>query len=601
MDILNIDFDSLLPYAIDAFTKIYGEEYRPIISERVNRAFIVLYHDIEGLDYYISFIKSCKKREYSIELLNRIGVDIHNFKKDNYTEPLNPDIEKILNFYIESSNIGFDKNADYSAPLRAFNENNNTDTEKLIKNKIKLINYLRGKDKEQITPENFNSFCDTKEYKELLIRINEINKIYSKLFEEYINWEMQLSSYQEYVDYEKKRKEEILQKSKNKIFLEILNNLPPLIKNSILNKTEEEIQEAILGNCDISGESRIEMFINEQMSKLSCPNVSIFEKTLIIYYQSIYLKIFGIEISENILKCNNEEDIISYLNLIKQEDIKKYIPSDEVINQFKIIREKAYEESIREYYITRKDVINIFKKFGDNSSKELVYNEIKNKVVCILHSGGINNNNEFISIMFYTIRTNGCGLLSHAFMHEIGHIIDQKSKGCGFEPYNNNEKNPYDNTFRKYEKFNETINDIFTIEAVDLLHKQEIYLIEPKEFVSFDRSNVNTPLIAKDLLKPLLQKYRKQVIKAKIDQNPEELTRYIGKDNFEKLVDAVNKVDYLWRNGFNPKNNNSPEDSMAIEYFNQLEKIKKIYIDIDNYHNNIDSLLVTSDEKSKNR
>ena len=46
-------------------------------------------------------------------------------------------------------------------------------------------------------------------------------------------------------------------------------------------------------------------------------------------------------------------------------------------------------------------------------------------------------------------------------MHECGHVIDQSSKGTGFESSNdfneNSEKNPYDNAFRKYEKFNETL------------------------------------------------------------------------------------------------------------------------------------------------
>ncbi len=31
MDNLSIDFKKLLPFAVDAFTKVYGEEYRDII------------------------------------------------------------------------------------------------------------------------------------------------------------------------------------------------------------------------------------------------------------------------------------------------------------------------------------------------------------------------------------------------------------------------------------------------------------------------------------------------------------------------------------------------------------------------------------------
>ena len=38
MDKLNIDFKSLLPYVIDAFSSVYGDEYRSIISKKINNS-----------------------------------------------------------------------------------------------------------------------------------------------------------------------------------------------------------------------------------------------------------------------------------------------------------------------------------------------------------------------------------------------------------------------------------------------------------------------------------------------------------------------------------------------------------------------------------
>ena len=98
-----------------------------------------------------------------------------------------------------------------------------------------------------------------------------------------------------------------------------------------------------------------------------------------------------------------------------------------------------------------------------------------------------------------------------------------------------------------------------------------------------DVSNNNTALITKNLLQPLVSKFRKQVIRAKVNADHKELIRYIGKDNFEELVDAVNKVDYLSRNGVVSKINTSPEDEMVKEYFEQVERAKKIYSNIDAY------------------
>ena len=62
MDNLSIDFNRLLPFAIDAFTKVYGEEYHDIIFQRINNTIIIPYHDIEGLNDYILYIKRCKRR-----------------------------------------------------------------------------------------------------------------------------------------------------------------------------------------------------------------------------------------------------------------------------------------------------------------------------------------------------------------------------------------------------------------------------------------------------------------------------------------------------------------------------------------------------------
>lgn len=136
------------------------------------------------------------------------------------------------------------------------------------------------------------------------------------------------------------------------------------------------------------------------------------------------------------------------------------------------------------------------------------------------------------------------------------------------------------------------------MEAVELLHNQGIYLIEPPEFTLSDVSNHNTALITKNLLKPLLLKFRQQVISAKVKTDRNELIRYIGKEYFEELVDVVNKVDYLSRNGVVPKIDTSPDDELVKEYFEQVERAKKIYSNIDDYYiNNIENLMQTSNSE----
>ena len=382
--------------------------------------------------------------------------------------------------------------------------------------------------------------------------------------------------------------------------MDVYSKLPIPVINAISGKSLEEKSTAIFGELDISSSSNIESFSFNNMEKLKSKDVDLWDKFLIALRQSCYLKNIGIEISnEQMLKCDSEEDVNNYLFFLSQDNIRKYIPSDDLISYITSLRENNYEDALREYYVNRDDFLDAKREFGNNEGNlKYIYEQIKNKKVCIASQGGTRNNNEFISIMFYAIRTYEGGSLFYTFMHECGHIIDQSSNGTGFETFSdfneNSEKNPYDNDFRKYEKFNETLNDIFTMEAVELLHNQGIYLIEPSEFTLSDISNHNTALITKNLLKPLLSKFRQQVISAKVKADHNELIRYIGKDNFEELVDIVNKVDYLSRNGVVPKIDTSPDDEMVKEYFEQVERAKKIYNNIDDYYsNNIENLMPT--------
>ena len=588
MDKLAIDFKNLLPYVIYAFKKIYGEEYEDIILKRIYNSTMIQYYDIEGLRDYILNIRNCKKRELSIKFLYNIGLDVEKHIKDNYTKPLDKEIESILEYYIDSPSFGFSNDTDYWVPLQSFKSNNMSNSKKLLENKLKIINYLRSQEHEKITEENFDSFSKTEEYQEILNKINELNNVYEPLLLEFRKFEEKLQPYKDFIKRENTRKDEILEKRKQILFLDIYPKLPKTVMNALSKKTTEEKIVSVLGDYGISETSVIESFSNENMKKLNSKDVSYFNKFLIINSQISYLKNIGIDIpDENIVNSNlTEEDIDNYLSFLKQDNVKNYIPSNDLISYISSTREKYYEKAIEEYYTTREDFINITKNQinGDENTNKYVYNQIKNKKVFAV--GCTIDYNKFSTVIFYTIRTFDMGNLFWSFMHECGHVIDMSLPKCSGFDYINFTYNSYDNAYRKYERFNETINDIFTNEALQLLQSQGLYLIEPKEFTSLDENNNNTSLIVKNILRPLIDKYREYVIKAKINSNHDELTKYIGEDNFEELVDAVNKVDYLSRNGVISKIETSKDDEMVIEYYKELERVKKIYENMDSYYFN---------------
>ena len=584
MNSLSINFISLFPYAIDAYTLVYGEEYRSMISEKINHTIVASYRDLRGLEDYISYLKECKIRELSIRFLNEIGIDVLN--KDNYSVELDKKTKGILDCFIYSD-FAFDENEKDWSYLFAFDINNKLSSDILLNHKLKIINYLLGNNENLINEDNFESFTKTDKYLELLNIIDKYIIIYKRLMSEYREWSKQFEHYKKYIKEEKERKKEYLQQSKENLICDIFNQLPLAVRNFISDKDVEEQASIVLGPNDILFETSIEFFSSDIIERLKSTSTNLFAKWVIMNIHLLYLSNLGVVIpNEEMFNCKSEKDVSDYLSFLNQDDVKKYIPTDELINFISSTRKKRYEEALKAYTISRNDFLNIIMVLGNTQENiDIVYKIIKEKRVCVTASSYYNYKNEFLALMFFTIREYEGGALFHTFMHECGHVIDKSEKRMGFECFDGIiEKNPYDINFRKYEKFNETLNDIFTIEAVNKLNEQGYYLIEPKEILSLNTINMNTSLITKELLYPLIQKFRSQVIKAKVNSNPQELTRYIGDENYEELVDAVNKVDYLSRNGVESLIKKKPEDDMVIQYYDEVERVKQIYINIDNYY-----------------
>ena len=586
---ITIDVEKILPFIIKKFTEVYGNEYSDIISTRLKTATIFQYYNIESLGSYIYNVLTLKERELSVKLLESIGennLDLEKYKKDKYKFNFDDDVEEILRKYIGTSCYGFGEESNYWAPLKAFNPDNDSNQFKVFENRLVLINYLLGDNHEEITADNFDSFTKTEEYADILKKVAKLNAIYDPLLLEYKNFKSKMTQHIDFIDSEKKRKYKVLTKKKSEILQDIYQKLPPAVINAIKDKPLSEQINIVMGySFNIGGSSNIESFSQDAMESLKSESISQSKKFFIATQQAKYLtRLDPNIINKEIINPDSDEWIDEYLNLLNQDNVKKYIPSSDVIDYISSNRKKMYEEAIKEYYTTRQDFIDIKTAFGEDLEKDLddIYELIKNETICITSSN--NYKDGTVPIMFYGVRD--YGYLFYSFAHECGHIIDKISPyGSGFDKNGANvSKNPYDESYRKYEKFNETLNDIFTTEVVKSLQNQGIYLIEPKEYTLSDIDNCNTSLITRNILQPLLLSFRQQIIKAKVNSDSSILTSYIGEENFEELVDVVNKVDYLSRNGVVPKIDTSPDDEMVKDYYKQLERAQNIYLNIDSYY-----------------
>ena len=65
---------------INTYVKVYGEEYRDIISKRINSSMIFMYDDPIFIEDHVKFLRHCKRNMYRVQLLIKLGINI----KDEY-------------------------------------------------------------------------------------------------------------------------------------------------------------------------------------------------------------------------------------------------------------------------------------------------------------------------------------------------------------------------------------------------------------------------------------------------------------------------------------------------------------------------------------
>ncbi len=573
MDILNIDFKSLIPTLVQAYTKVYGDEYQDLIEEKINKAYFFEYNNYLSLNNYVFNLKKVMARKYVIRFLKMFNIDIPPFS-DYYS--LNEDdikaIKGIFNNALDA--FLFLRN---DIPLDAFKKGVELN-DKTINLRLQLINYLKSDNKE-LTKEEFLEFMNSSEYASLVKKINEFYQVYQSLLKEYQEWLKSLEKIEKYIKSENKRMNDILAQATDEYVEKIMFLLPEALKQ----KGKDEVKNILFDETDISYDCDLDFFKSETLEEvrtLSASEDSI-EYILLNHYH--YLLSLGVEIPEELLTIKNLDDVNRYFAFLDREDIKKLIPSEENANYFSFLKGVLNKEAFNKFYLNKPEVKKYIKQNRKVTEVEINYlcKLLKSEDICVLYGS---EDGKTIPILLYTINNNSFGVLSYTLLHEVGHIIDFSPYGSGFD-YNDSPVSSYNKAFRRYEKFNETFNDIFCIEALNYLQENGIFLIEPEDLAIKDLSNRNSSHLTKKILYPLIAKYREQVVKAKITNNKIELTNYIGEDNYENLVDCLNKIDDLTRKGLESRLNRGINDEIVKEYYEALDDVKQIYANIDIYYN----------------
>ena len=258
---------------------------------------------------------------------------------------------------------------------------------------------------------------------------------------------------------------------------------------------------------------------------------------------------------------------------------------------------KRHDEVMREYISTRSEYREKASTLTDDRDKEiLLLCYLENRIAVQLLFESKN------PMLVFSIRNQyDVPVADYLLLHEMFHLIGtstsdkprvKPSKGektvegvrmdlipeysaiSGFDGVLDLAANRYDPRYRKYERLNETITDLFAIEARKRLHERGVYLLEDEGLSTDDLQNANTNLELKRMLEPLIKNYREEVIRSIITGDTTILTDKIGKDNFEELNDCINAVDFVL-SGNSPAKDD--EEMVRLVISRQKQRCDAIY------------------------
>lgn len=573
---------------IDAYTKIFGDKYRDIIENRVNRTKYLQFEDYSTIYDYCRFLEECKQKELSIKFLEKIGINIDNSEKENYFEDLTENTNNLIFKYIGGHKCISPKYNEifksHTGILAWKSLGENIDLKSIEAEKINFINFLRGQDKNTITKETYESFKKTDEYKQMEKQIEEYLKVYDEIAKEYDDYvKKEIEPHKRTPKEEQERVEDIRKNRANSLYEQIEEILPIRVRY-FLDDNYSSIDEkrvAFLCGNHLGMKTDVEYFSQADEDKLNDSTISDNDKDIIYFYRMCYFKRMGAITEDDIYFKNRRE---SYEKCLKKETVQQIIIPPQIADEITKKRTKAYEEIKKEIAFTSPNFIKNTEGFEDTiENKEELYRIMERILKETTGSCAMGNDEYGVnSIIAYSTRSGSEGNLDHIILHETCHAIERTEGRLGFDNFIE-KNNPYNPRKRKYERLNEIFTDMFAIEAGQYLHEKGIYLLEAKELINKNVDDINTHSIEKNLVKSFLNNYREPIIEARVSGNMNNLYNIIGEENFEELNDVVNKVDYLiYSNNLVEKlKNNQNEEPTVIEYNEQLERLNQVYANME--------------------
>lgn len=583
-NILNIRTSNYQLLIREVFLKVIGEKYRSKANENLKNVVYISYNNVEGIKNYREYLLRTKRDVLACEFFESIGVDITKFKLRKYDTSNYLEFEELIRTYF-GSKVGFDVPT-LKLGIKAFSSGLEEDEVAKLEQISFLNNYLFGGEN-IINEANYEEFKSTSVYKRVDKQIQTWISKFEEQQQEYKKYKDSLESLREYVE-EKEKRLSFIQEENIKAIYEYIKDSFPLkwqerIKNIYKN---EESAVKILGKLDdYFGFSIFEYKYSELLK-----NGTVAEKKNILKRRLEHFK--NLKVIESI-PISFEEMNNLYNNLMASDSIRDFIPPvslrKELINLKKelyreskkalLLEDSLFQESIRENKISKQTAVDI------------AYTLYKNPIFVTKTS---DENDVYYTLLYYTIRSCDGGLLDDILIHEFIHLftlfnLTDKDIMSGFDSIfgGNDPRNNYNDKYRLYERFNETLTDIITEKVSYVLHNElKIFILEEKWSIR-PYIDLNTSSILRNLIYPFVDEFFDLIIESIINEDLNIVFNVIGKSNFEKLIDILNYIDNLveyFKLNEIIKNNDTTSIYYRL-YLESIEEIMKIYDDMKEHSN----------------
>jgi len=637
-----------IPQFIEAFVSFYGEELREEIEKKFSNTFFIGFQTPESIAICLEKLEDLKTKSLIEEIIKQTNSNLtvediigHNYGGYSFRYPNSHSINEFINFWeqYKLGEIGRKEQLikkGYEIVKRIFPNMSEEEyreifrTKKIPEKYEKLLvptiksnieYYLNEKEHEDIFKSSFRSIkpflekidptinilnFDEKVKEGLFEKINFIVEKYQEAKKEYDSYIEQFSSFYEQVEEANKNRELYLKE----VFIDFIKENIDLIPEEKRKNLEEFYQNPsqtyiidtyvpyIFGN-SLNGTSGLDSFTeaNDELLKSSK------DKETIQYIQRKRIEFF----KKNGLDLGDDYD--AYVN---STDAKKIWPKKERVKSFFESKEKFINIFNNKFYTSlssyRKIIEEVDKIGLINKDDGIDAHIFTNKQRCIVPNLRDNNGYVLSPLLIFNFDNYDDNTIDHKIVHELNHIFElyltnifmDKYEGyCGWDyledtisqervkevdTINNREK-------RKYELFNEIINELIAQDISKKMHQENHYIFDNPNNSQYQHTTAydDTKFIVNDFY----NEFKDTIIKSRRNGNINVIYEEVGKENFEEL----NSLFDIYFNNFS-----------GFKIYHVLDDIKeskdteltRIYYDLVNRKNKImDKMRMTSASKKE--